>query len=101
MLFYLPGGVGMVSHMPPVAGVGWGMCVPKEGICVHSKKQPALFIVANLLQALKAFGAEINMASLLFEQFTLSQSLANALQQSEAAWSKYSYANLGCTLSMY
>lgn len=61
------------------------MHVPKQGICTHSKKRPGLFIVANLLQALKAFGIEINMASLLFVQFTLSQSLANTLQQSQAA----------------
>lgn len=101
MLFCIPGGVGMGSHMSPVVGVGWGMCVPKQGICMNSKKQPGLFTVANLLQALKAFGTEINMASLLFAQFTLSQSLANTLQQSQAAWSKYSYANVGCTLSMY
>lgn len=55
-----------------------------NGEYTHSKKKPGLFIAANLLKALKAFGPEINMASLLFVQFTLSQSLANTSQQSQA-----------------
>ena len=57
----------------------------KWGIHAHSKQKPGLFIAANLLQALKACGSEINTASLLFAQFTLSQSLATTPQQSQAA----------------
>lgn len=101
LLFHMPGQDGMGPCMPQWKGEGWGMHMPKQGIYAYSKKQPGLFIAANLLQALKAFGSEINMASLLFAQFTLSQSLANTSQQSQAAWSKYSYGNRGCTCSMY
>lgn len=43
----------------------------KQGNIIHSKKKPGLFFAANLLQALKAFGSKINMASLSFVQFSL------------------------------
>lgn len=84
-LFYMPGQDGMGSCMSPVERGRWGMHMTNWGIYTHSKKKPGLFIAVNVLQDQKAFGSEINMASLLFVQFMLSQSLANTSQQSQAA----------------
>lgn len=56
----------------------------KQGNIIHTLQEEAWAIfAANLLQALKAFGSKINMASLSFVQFSLLPILHSSHRQHE------------------